>query len=82
MYAYEYSRQVTTESQRQSYQVRDLQRHNWDDISETQRANIINAAYDDGMTDEEKAAVDAAILLDCATKREANRRLKPKQRKR
>ena len=57
-------------------------RHNWDDISETQRANIINAAYDDGMTDEEKAAVDAAILLDCATKREANRRLKPKQRKR
>ena len=57
-------------------------KYNWDDISETQRQNIINAAYDEGMTDEEKRAVDEQILLDCATKREANRLLKPKQRKR
>ena len=60
----------------------ELKRQDFDDIPEEQREKIINAAYDDGMTDEEKRAVDEQILLDCATKREANRRLKPKQRKR
>ena len=53
-----------------------------DHLTPEWRQKIIDAAYDDGMTDEEKAAVDEEIRLDCATKREANRRLKPKQRKR
>ena len=80
--AFEYYLQVTTMNHRDRVTKLEIcRKHNWDDISETQRQKIIAAAYADCETAEDRRQVDEQIRLD-RIKREANRVIKPKHRRR